>query len=116
MTQFNKSDFSYHGGYLMYRGDYEGRPVYPNKEGVHPSNVGRGIDLFIARFKYSGSPIKMSIDLFIARFKYSGSPIKMGAFKKFLIKNFTVEEYVAARNSEGLDSSPLRILQSKGFA
>lgn len=82
----------------MYQGDYEGRPVYPNKEGVHPSNVGRGIDLFIARFKYSGSPIKM------------------GAFKKFLIKNFTVEEYVAARNSEGLDSSPLRILQSKGFA
>lgn len=97
MTQFNKSDFEYHGGYLMYRGDYEGRPVYPNKEGVHPSNVGRGIDLFIARFKYSGSPIKM------------------GAFKKFLIKNFTVEEYVEMRSGDDFDSSPLRVLQRKGF-
>ena len=97
MTKFNKSDFSYHGGYLMYRGDYQGRPIYEAGKEVHPSNVGRGIDLFIARFKYSGSPIKM------------------GAFKKFLINNFTVEEYVEARSKYGIDSSPLRILESKGF-
>ena len=43
MTQFNKADFSYHGGYLMYTGDYEGRPVYEAGKNVHPSNVGRGI-------------------------------------------------------------------------
>lgn len=97
MTKFAKSDFSYHGGYLMYTGNYEGRPVYENSEKVHPSNVGRGIDLFIARFKYRGSPVKM------------------GAFKKFLIDNFTVEEYVEARSRDDFDSSPLRILQSKGF-
>ena len=97
MTKFNKTDFSYHGGYLMYTGDYKDRPVYPNKEGVHTSNIGRGLDLFIARFKYRGGPVKM------------------GAFKKFLINNFTVEEYVEARNQEGVESSPLRILQNKGF-
>lgn len=98
MTKFNRKDFSYHGGYLMYTGDYEDRPVYENSERVHPSNVGRGIDLFIARFKYSGSPIKM------------------GAFKKFLINNFSVEEYAEARKAEGIEGSPLRILESKGFA
>jgi hypothetical protein len=97
MTQFNKTDFNYHGGYLMYTGSYEGQPVYEDSPNVHPSNVGRGIDLFIARFKYKGSPVKM------------------GAFKKFLINNFTVEEYAEARKADSFDSSPLRILQSKGF-
>lgn len=97
MTQFNKSDFNYHGGCLMYTGDYEGRPVYPNSERVHPSNVGRGIDLFIARFKYRSSPL---------------TPRK---FKKFLVENFTVEEYVEMRSGDDIDSTPLRILQSKGF-
>ena len=55
MTQFDKSKFNYHGGYLMYRGDYEGRPVYPDGPNVHPTMVGRGVDLFIARFKHRGS-------------------------------------------------------------
>jgi len=95
MTQFNKSDFNYHGGYLMYKGDYEGRPVYKDSPHVHPSNVGRGIDLFVARFKYSGSPITKA------------------KFLKELIKNFTVEEYVEARSQEGLASSPLEILKNK---
>ena len=95
MTQFNKADFDYHGGYLMYRGDYEGRPVYPNKEGIHPSNVGRGIDLFVARFKYSKAPITKA------------------KFLKELVKNFTVEEYVEARSQEGFESSPLEILKNK---
>ena len=95
MTQFNKADFSYHGGYLMYTGDYEGRPVYEAGKNVHPSNVGRGIDLFIARFKYSGTPFTKA--KFLAQ----------------LIKNFTVEEYVAERAKDGLDSSPLQILKNK---
>ena len=95
MTQFNKADFDYHGGYLMYRGDYEGRPVYEDSPHVHPSNVGQGIDLFIARFKYRGSPITKA------------------KFMKELIKNFTVEEYVEARSQEGFESSPLEILKNK---
>ena len=60
MTQFDKSKFNYHGGYLMYRGDYEGRPVYPDGPNVHPTMVGRGVDLFIARFKHRGAPITKS--------------------------------------------------------
>ena len=58
----------------------------------------------------------MPKELFIARFKYSSSsPIKMGAFKRFLVKNFTVEEYVEMRSGNDIDSSPLRVLQRKGF-
>jgi hypothetical protein len=76
MTKFNKEDFSYHGGYLMYQGPYANKPVYPDKPGVHPSRVGTGIDLFIARFKYRGQMLTMS------------------QFRKELIKNHTVESYV----------------------
>jgi len=98
MTQFNKADFSYHGGYLTYTGAYEGRPVWETKTAaggtVHPSLVGKGKDLFIARFKYSG-------------------PFTKAKFLAQLIKNFTVEEYVEARSQDGLDSSPLQILKNK---
>ena len=31
MTQFNKADFNFHGGYLKYTGNYEGRPVYEQR-------------------------------------------------------------------------------------
>jgi len=99
MTKFDRKKFTYHGGYLTYEGTYEGQPTWdqvaPN---CHPSRVG------------------MPKELFIARFKYSGGPVKMGAFKKFLINNFTVEEYVEARKNEGIDGAPLRILENKGFA
>ena len=99
MTKFDRKKFTYHGGYLEYTGTYKDQPTWdqvaPN---CHPSRVG------------------MPKELFIARFKYSGGPVKMGAFKKFLINNFTVEEYVEARKDEGIDGTPLRILQNKGFA
>ena len=88
MTQFNKADFNYHGGYLMYTGPYANKPVYENKPGVHPSRVGTGIDLFIARFKYRGTPISMA------------------TFRKELINSFTVEQYVEACKTE----SPLTVL------
>ena len=98
MTQFNKSDFTYHGGYLHYTGDYEGRPVWPsvtpNGVNVHPTRVGKPKDLFIARFKYGG-------------------PFTKAKFMKELMNSFTVEEYVAERNKGGLDSSPLQILRNK---
>mgnify|MGYP006957639738 FL=1 len=93
MTKFNRKDFNYHGGYLMYTADYEGRPVYEAGKNVHPTNVGKGKDLFIARFKYSG-------------------PFTKAKFLTQLINNFTVEEYVAERAKDGLDSSPLQILKN----
>jgi len=98
MTQFNKSQFTYHGGYLEYTGTYEGQPTWdevaPN---CHPTRVGQPKELFIARFKYNG-------------------PFTKAKFVKELIKNFTVEEYVEARNNKGLDSSPLNILKNKNPA
>lgn len=47
---------------------------------------------------------------FVARFKHMRDG--MGSFKTFLIKNFTVEEYFAAREA---GESPLKILQAKGY-
>jgi hypothetical protein len=90
--KFIESGFMFHGGYLMYRGDYEGRPVYAEGKNVHPSNVGRGIDLFIARFKYAGTPITKA------------------KFMKELVNNFTVEEYVTARN--GHKVAPTTVLDN----
>lgn len=90
MTKFDKSEFSFSGGFLTYNGDYEGRPVYENKPGVHPTRVGKGIDLFVARFKYAG-------------------PITKAIFVKELMKSFTVEEYAALSKGK----SPLEILREK---
>lgn len=45
---------------------------------------------------------------FVARFKYGG----LGDFKRFLIKNFTVEEYFTRLTAGEL---PLPILETKGF-
>lgn len=47
--------------------------------------------------------------VFVARFKRKG---QYGSFMTFLIKNFTVEEYFAARN---VGDAPIEILQSKGY-
>lgn len=90
MTKFNRKDFNYHGGYLTYTGDYEGRPVYEAGKNVHPTNVGKGKNLFIARFKYSG-------------------PFTKAKFLTQLINNFTVEDY-AARILFG--GTPLQILKN----
>ena len=70
MTKFDKSKFSYHGGYLTYTGDYNGRPVWEAAPRIHPSNVGKGKNLFIARFKHKG-------------------PITKAKFLKELIANHT---------------------------
>ena len=93
MTQFNKADFNFHGGYLKYTGNYEGRPVYEDKPNVHPTRVGKGIDLFIARFKHGG-------------------PFTKAKFLTQLINNFTVEEYVAERAKDGINNAPLQILKN----
>mgnify|MGYP001128231901 FL=1 len=81
MTQFDKSKFSYHGGYLEYKGSYKGQPTYDEVYGadkIHPSRIGMPMELFIARFKYSG-------------------PFTKAKFVAELCKNWTVEEYVQAR-------------------
>ena len=72
MTQFNEADFSYHGGYLTYPGDYAGRLVFVEGKNVLPITVCPGIDLFIARFKYAGTPVTKA------------------KFMKVLVNNFTV--------------------------
>ncbi|MBG10958.1 MAG: hypothetical protein CMD92_07295 [Gammaproteobacteria bacterium] len=94
MTQFDKEKFHYHGGYLMYHGTYEGQPTYEEvygKDKIHPSRIGMPVELFIARFKY----------VFF-----------QGAFKNFLVKNFTVEEFAEGYKA---GKSPLDMLEAKGF-
>ena len=92
MTTFTKENFEFHGGYLMYTGDYADRPVYEAGTNVHPTRVGTGKNLFIARFKYARSPFTKA------------------QFVKELIKNHTVEDYAAAILFGG---TPLGILQKK---
>jgi hypothetical protein len=91
MTTFSKEHFSYSGGFLMYTGDYSGRPVWEDRAGIHPTRVGTPKDLFIARFKYRG-------------------PITKAIFMKELLKNHTVESYAAALDS---GKSPLDVLRQK---
>ncbi len=101
MTQFDKSKFSYHGGYLEYTGTYEGQPTWDEVHGadnVHPSRIGLPKELFIARFKYSG-------------------PFTKAKFLTELCKNWTVEEYVNARTGGSPFghncNSPLDVLSEK---
>lgn len=71
MTKFKKENFNYHGGYLTYAGK------------------------------------------FVARFKYSGTPIKMGMFKRELMKNHTVESYFSAIEA---GETPVHILKNKNIS
>lgn len=49
---------------------------------------------------------------FVARFSYPSMRRDKGSFIRFLIKNFTVEEYF---NRLDAGESPLKILESKGY-
>lgn len=93
MTKFNKELFTWDGMYLMYEGEYDGQPtmdeVHPN---CHPSWVGVGKPAFIARFKYGSKPWK--------------------TFRNFLVKNFTVEEYLNLAEA----TSPLEAVRVKGYS
>ena len=94
MTTFNIDSFTFDGMYLMYTGDYDGAVRYAateNGRDVHPSRVGTLKSAFIARFKYGRKPWK--------------------TYCKFIAKNFTVEEYLAASEA----TSPLEAMRSKGF-
>jgi hypothetical protein len=93
MTKFNKELFTWDGMYLMYSGEYAGQPtmdeVHPN---CHPDYVGVGKPAFIARFKYGRKPYKSWIN--------------------FLVKNFTVEEYLNLAEA----TSPLEAVRVKGYS
>lgn len=59
-------------------------------------------------YSVCGDPIFGEPRRFVARFKRGG----MSDFRRFLIKNFTVEEYFSMLD-QGM--SPLSILETKGF-
>jgi hypothetical protein len=93
MTAFIKEEFVWDGMYLMYRGAHENsrnmEDVHPD---CHPSWVGKPKPEFIARFKYG---------------KYK--PWK--AWVNFLVKNVSVEEYVALEKA----SSPVKAMRELGY-
>jgi hypothetical protein len=89
MTQFNKADFSYHGGYLMYDGAHTTAEFYQAGTNVHPTRVGTQKSLFIARFKHRG-------------------PVTKAKFLAELIKNHTVEGYVEAMKT----TAPFSVLKN----
>lgn len=65
-----------------------------------------------SKFNYHGGYLTYGADYgpdrkFVARFKRGG----MGAFKSFLIKNFTVEEYFTKLEK----STPIEVLETKGY-
>jgi len=100
MTKFNRDDFNYGGGYLMYSGDAGSANEYYGDD-AHPTRVGKRKELFVARFKYC------------ARDK--------AGFLSFLIKNFTPEEYFTLMNTPNPKNpwnntfSPATILEAKGY-
>jgi hypothetical protein len=62
------------------------------------------------QFNFDGMYLTYGEDRrFVARFKRSG----MGDFKRFLIKNFTVEQYFYF--TETLRHPPLTVLELKGY-
>ena len=94
-TNFHKELFNYHGGYLTYTGKHSLSKNYEEVyglENLHPSNVGRHVDTFIARFKYNQRPWKKWVN--------------------FICKNFTCEEWVSLAES---GMSPQAIIESKGY-
>ena len=94
MTFFVKELFDYHGGYLMYKGKHDLSRNYEEDypiEKLHPDNVGRHQDTFIARFKYGERPWKKWVT--------------------FLCKNVSCEEWVELNKT----MSPLDAIESKGY-
>jgi|TARA_B100001094_G_scaffold206632_1_gene200521 hypothetical protein len=85
MTPFIKEEFTWDGMYLMYRGKHtKSVNMEVARPDCHPSWVGLPKPEFIARFKYGYKPWK--------------------AWVNFLVKNVTVEEYLAL--SEEIHPAP----------
>ena len=97
MTQFKKEEFTWDGEYLMYRGAWEGAKMMMDVDpDAHPSWAGKLKPAFVARFKYN------------KRDKAS--------FLKFLIANFTCEEYFNYMEKYKQELvGPAEVLASKGY-
>ena len=69
--------------------------------------------LFVRKeFQYWGGYLTYGPERkFVGRFKHQGSK-SANAFARFLVKNFTVEEYFSAREA---GHTPLGLLEAKGF-
>jgi hypothetical protein len=80
--------------YLMYEGDQGAMTKYYGDDGesCHPSRKGTPKPAFIARFKFGRKPWKVWVN--------------------FIVKNFTVEEYLTRLEN---NESPTEILRSKHF-
>lgn len=70
-----------------------------------------------ALFQFHGGYLTYPVNdkqMFIARFKYVKG--NRAGFQSFLIKNFTVEEYISARvDANGKEIAPACILEVKGY-
>ncbi|MAI04101.1 MAG: hypothetical protein CMA07_00115 [Euryarchaeota archaeon] len=92
MTKFEKDQFTWDGMYLMYRGKHtESVNMEVASPNCHPSWVGLPKPEFIARFKYGYKPWK--------------------AWVNFLVKNATVEQYLALSATE----HPVGAMRALGY-
>lgn len=94
MTNFNKAQFTFDGMYLMYEGEHEGSKTFGEVHGpenCHPTRVDMMKPAFIARFKHGRKNWKTWVN--------------------FIVKNFTVEEYIALAT----ETTPLQAMWTKGF-
>lgn len=70
-----------------------------------------------ALFQFHGGYLTYPVNgqqMFIARFKYVKG--NRAGFQAFLIKNFTVEEYISARvAANGKEIAPACVLEAKGY-
>lgn len=70
--------------------------------------MGSGSDRYVT---YYDPEFNAEKRFFIARFKYNSPAMSAKHFVKFLIANFTIEEYIEAEKQ----SSPLKVLEAKGY-
>lgn len=92
MTRFEKDQFTWDGMYLMYRGKHtESVNMEVARPDCHPSWHGLPRPEFIARFKYGYKPWK--------------------AWVNFLVKNATVEQYLALSATE----HPVGAMRALGY-
>jgi hypothetical protein len=89
-TRFIKEDFTWDGMYLMYTGEHTQSKYYELP--CHPTRVGTPRSEFIARFKY-------------------GNYKPWKAWVNFIVKNFTVEEYLKLST----DIHPRGAMEAKGY-
>jgi hypothetical protein len=96
MTKFKKEDFTWDGMYLMYRGRHtQSVDMDVANPGCHPSWIGVPKPEFIARFKY-------------------GNYKPWKAWVNFLVKNVTVERYMALSNTKD-GGSPVHAMKTLGY-